>query len=119
MSRDSGTRARLVVAPAPHVRELSRQAVSVGYFLRKKGEGKNMNAGTRYGRLVVVGNAGPGRQLVRCDCGNDKIVFTASLYGGSTRSCGCLRQELQRDFKARRLAQMKRVAQQRRVRMVF
>lgn len=49
--------------------------------------------GQRFGRLVVSGALGSrkGKRvwLCRCDCGNEKIVETASLLSGNTKSCGC------------------------------
>jgi len=60
--------------------------------------GKYINlTGQRFGRLSVieraekptsVGNRGA-YWLCRCDCGNEKIVFGASLKNGNTKSCGC------------------------------
>ena len=53
--------------------------------------------GQRVGRLVVVKptNKRDSCGLVlwecRCDCGNTKLVSTAALRRGSTRSCGCMR----------------------------
>ncbi len=55
-----------------------------------------MDAGTRYGRLVILSEAESkrGRRMnVRCDCGKEKIVFLYKLANGSTKSCGCLRHE--------------------------
>jgi hypothetical protein len=65
--------------------------------------------GLRFGRLVVLGDAGwsdpaPSgkcRRLVRClcDCGNEAVVMYASLQQGmrgkrlGTKSCGCLLRE--------------------------
>jgi hypothetical protein len=59
------------------------------------------HAGQRYGRLVAIRRVDlrpdkPGmtaRWLCVCDCGNEIIVFAASLTrkSRSTRSCGCLR----------------------------
>ena len=59
--------------------------------------------GRRFGRLMVIADApsfvlSSGRLsrqvLVRCDCGNEKLVLGESLRTGRTRSCGCLRQEV-------------------------
>lgn len=55
--------------------------------------------GTRYGRLVAVREVERGprnlrRFLCHCDCGAETIVGLAYLRSGSTRSCGCLRDEL-------------------------
>lgn len=50
--------------------------------------------GRRYGRLTVICRAentkhGSAQWLCQCDCGNKKIVRSASL-NGNTKSCGCL-----------------------------
>ncbi|MTV82564.1 AP2 domain-containing protein [Lactobacillus sp. CRM56-3] len=56
--------------------------------------------GKRFGRLVVIKKApssaknGNARWLCRCDCGNQIIVDSQSLRRKSTRSCGCLRREI-------------------------
>lgn len=55
-------------------------------------------AGQRFGRLVAVSVAEREKRrhvrwLCRCDCGNEKIVSSHNLTGGSTQSCGCLRVE--------------------------
>lgn len=55
-------------------------------------------AGERYGRLVVIGDAGSTalgqrRYKVRCDCGKETTVVGASLRRGATQSCGCLHRE--------------------------
>lgn len=57
--------------------------------------------GRRFGRLVVLENAGPGYPRnhywkVRCDCGTVFEVAGSNLRSGRTRSCGCLRQEIAR-----------------------
>ena len=59
--------------------------------------------GQRYGKLTVLQEAeaiisGQGGNkttawLCRCDCGKNKIVATAYLRSGSTRSCGCLKKK--------------------------
>lgn len=53
--------------------------------------------GKRYGSLVVVERAGESRYagavqakfLVKCDCGQTKIIRAADIRRGRTRSCGC------------------------------
>lgn len=52
----------------------------------------------RFGRLVVVeqadnNNRGQVTWKCKCDCGNIKIICSASLVRGSTNSCGCLQKE--------------------------
>jgi hypothetical protein len=64
--------------------------------------------GQRFNRLLVIADAGPatlstGRSvstcLVRCDCGEERIVWRSLLVNGNTKSCGCLKTER---LKARR-----------------
>ncbi len=65
--------------------------------------------GQRFGRLLVVGNAGEPRiraidhrgyylyrvcWFCRCDCGTEMIAFDGCLKKGTTNSCGCLRREM-------------------------
>lgn len=55
--------------------------------------------GRRFGRLLVLANAGaasPGVHLwrCRCDCSADAVVHGHNLRNGTTRSCGCLRREV-------------------------
>ena len=57
-------------------------------------------AGTRFGRLTVLGETRePGRRkgvwcIVVCDCGTQKVVYANAMRRGSVRSCGCLQREL-------------------------
>lgn len=59
---------------------------------------KNLT-GQRFGSLLVRTRA-PSPQLgvvywvCRCDCGSEVVVRSASLRGGTTKSCGCLRSRL-------------------------
>ena len=55
-------------------------------------------SGQRFGRLMVLkrvenSNRGQSRFLCKCDCGNETIVHALNLKKGSTKSCGCYRQE--------------------------
>jgi hypothetical protein len=55
--------------------------------------------GKRFGRLIVESIAPKDRHgnicwKVKCDCGNTKSVNSSVLLKGTTRSCGCLNQEL-------------------------
>lgn len=60
-----------------------------------------VNAGDRYGRLVVIKEVCPKTRasgLVRqfqcvCDCGEEVIAVLAEMRRGNTRSCGCLQKE--------------------------
>lgn len=50
--------------------------------------------GDKFGRLTVIKEGTKkGYWLCRCVCGNEKEIIAHSLKAGSTRSCGCLRQE--------------------------
>ncbi len=54
--------------------------------------------GERFGRLTVIQRVENDRHrgsmyLVKCDCGNEKIVRRANLTSGNTLSCGCLQKE--------------------------
>lgn len=54
--------------------------------------------GERYGRLVVIKQAGKDKHggylwLCKCDCGNEKVILANSLLSGKTQSCGCLARE--------------------------
>ncbi len=58
-------------------------------------------AGRRFGRLVVkeyVGKRGTGYfWLCKCDCGSSKMVRSGRLKTGSTKSCGCYREDYWRN----------------------
>jgi len=56
--------------------------------------------GTRFGRLTVVERFGSTTRseatwLCDCDCGEQAVVSGSNLRRGGTRSCGCLRREMQ------------------------
>lgn len=60
--------------------------------------GKKLDlTGQRFGKLVVIESAescnGKTRWRCKCDCGNEKIAYTASLRCGQTKSCGCIKQD--------------------------
>ena|SRR5690348_8244990 len=65
---------------------------------------KRLNlAGKRFGRLVVLEYRGSNKYhdsiwLCKCDCGNTVTIrgFTLRLSNGATKSCGCLRRDIQR-----------------------
>jgi hypothetical protein len=57
--------------------------------------------GRRFGRLAVLSRSNPLRSygtwwVCKCDCGNEKVVNGSQLKSGNTRSCGCLRAEVER-----------------------
>lgn len=80
-----------------------------------------MNIGDKYGRFTVVGKTEDYRKVVcQCECGNTKIVRTDSLRNGSSKSCGCWKQDRLRldnpsesAFNALYSTQYKRRAEQR------
>jgi hypothetical protein len=55
----------------------------------------------RFGRLVVIADAGKGKRCwmwsCLCDCGATKTIPSGSLTSGDTKSCGCLRRDLARN----------------------
>ena len=78
----------------------------------KRGKQPTDHTGKRFDRLVVLSyagrrvtdakrNCGAALWLCRCDCGNEKVILAPSLVDGTTRSCGCLRKEMLKDFNGR------------------
>ena len=68
--------------------------------------------GHRYGRLTVlerypVKGAGKAYWKCRCDCGVEVVVDGRVLRSGRTRSCGCLRREVNSAAMTKRWAQRK------------
>lgn len=58
--------------------------------------------GNRFGYLTVLNRAanatdGKTQWLVKCDCGNTCIVRARSLITGDTKSCGCLKDKVDRE----------------------
>ena len=54
--------------------------------------------GAVFGRLTVLYRAslpGKPRWVCRCECGAEHVAWSSCLRRGDTRSCGCLRRELQ------------------------
>lgn len=56
--------------------------------------------GDRFGRLTILKEVekdqskyGFRRFLVRCDCGNEKILRAYNLFSGDSKSCGCYKLE--------------------------
>lgn len=49
--------------------------------------------GQKFNRWTVLEYVGNSSWLCRCDCGNERIVSTARLNSGDSKSCGCLRVE--------------------------
>ena len=66
-----------------------------------------LKEGERFGRLTVICEVEPKKYgkrcrvrqfLCKCDCGNKTIVNMNNLRNGITRSCGCLRKELNKGY---------------------
>ena len=58
--------------------------------------------GKKFNRLVVIERYGTSKSgnatwLCKCNCGNLIITTGSALKSGKTKSCGCLRSELQRE----------------------
>ena len=56
--------------------------------------------GQRFSRLTVVSivkAAGRKRLKCVCDCGNEKNVYVFNLKSGGTKSCGCLKKEIDKN----------------------
>lgn len=54
-------------------------------------------SGQRFGNLTAIKRVGTQKSdgsslwLCKCDCGNEKVISSASLRYGSSKSCGCSR----------------------------
>lgn len=71
---------------------------------------RNVNlSGNRYGRLLVIRKikdikAKDGHSLYKCscDCGNEKIICGRDLTSGHTKSCGCYKSEINREYRLKK-----------------
>jgi hypothetical protein len=54
---------------------------------------KNL-VGHRFSRWLVLDYLGKSMWRCRCDCGNERLVFTGALTHKKSTSCGCLRAEI-------------------------
>ena len=72
-------------------------------------------AGHVFGYLTAVSiaerGAGGATWLCRCKCGNEKIIRLSSLRSGTTKSCGCLRNEKLENAHTNKLTKPKKPAQ--------
>lgn len=62
------------------------------------GKQRESYVGSRFGRLVVLTDNDSGKHrkcLCRCDCGKQVPVGSYGLTTGNSKSCGCLKRELQ------------------------
>lgn len=79
---------------------------SCGCLKRQRLKNKESNnrlslLGKRYGRLIVVEDTGKHQKgsslwLCKCDCGNLIQVTADNLQRGKTKSCGCLKKEVEK-----------------------
>lgn len=63
--------------------------------------------GEKFGRLTILSkgdndNSNNVRYLCQCECGNKKLIPYQSLKSGTTKSCGCLRNEKVKEAGAER-----------------
>lgn len=80
-----------------------------GTYLRKMRINPNDLVGKKFGRLTVISYAGykddinkTGRTHIRkrhyylcqCECGNFTVLRRCTVISESTRSCGCLKEEM-------------------------
>jgi len=66
--------------------------------MEKRGHNFLDITGKRFGRLIAVKPVtGVGKTvwLCKCDCGNEKEILVSYLTSGDTKSCGCLKEELE------------------------
>ena len=59
------------------------------YFKGKSGAWVDIT-NNNYNYLTVLGYVGKGKWNCKCDCGREKILKTAKITTGQTKSCGCL-----------------------------
>jgi hypothetical protein len=87
-------------APGHHQKAATLFGVGLGLRLFEinpatEAEGSLMIPGDRFGRLVVIADAGRSRfgtmlVDVACDCGTILVVRASRLLRGQKKSCGCL-----------------------------
>jgi len=62
-----------------------------------KKQRKPLKPGDVFGRLTLIEKNRIGktsyRWLCRCECGNIKSIWSSAILSGSTKSCGCIREE--------------------------
>jgi hypothetical protein len=54
----------------------------------------SLKPGQKFNRLTIISYQGNSRWLCQCDCGQTAIVGTRHLKSGNTKSCGCLKSEV-------------------------
>jgi len=95
----------------PIIRQLSHTGVLVlggkhvlpNQWPDKVGQIKLRNvSGHRFGRLVVIDMLPHGRCRCRCDCQRETVVRRQHLLSQKTKSCGCLKAEIEAGQKERK-----------------
>lgn len=56
----------------------------------KMGRPPEKLAGKKFNRLTILKVLSGAKCLCRCECGKEKIILSASIKSGHTKSCGCL-----------------------------
>lgn len=77
-----------------HRREMGRQMAKENIAIQTR-----LEVGAKYGRFTIIGFSrigpdGASWHKCLCECGTERIVRTASLVSGSSKSCGCLHREV-------------------------
>lgn len=66
----------------------------------------NVNIGDRFGRLTIIREVGKRGNFrffeCKCDCGAIRVVAMGNLRKGTTKSCGCLHTERNRQPRTKR-----------------
>lgn len=70
---------------------LSREVLANSGTQRRK---HHLNPGDKFGRLTIINADRYAKVVCQCECGNTTTVTASNLYGGTTRSCGCLHHDL-------------------------
>lgn len=78
--------------PKPERRRRSVRPITVSGDI--PAEPRHVEVGVRVGRLLIRECLESDQWLCRCDCGMWKVIKAGQLRRGDTRSCGCLRNQL-------------------------
>ncbi len=93
---------KIVVIVKRSRKAIVRVLKSKGYTVNARGgEIKNIPVGSIFGRLTVIGldetKIGKAYWICNCSCGNTVSVNAYNLKKGATKSCGCLKYEVNKD----------------------
>jgi len=59
---------------------------------------RQVTVGAVFGRWTVTGDKHAGKVLCRCECGKERSVFSNSLTGDKSKSCGCMGSHIGEDY---------------------